>query len=163
MLLCCTSVVALSPAAAQDTAPTHALEAEVEARERAFAQSMADRDIERFAAFIDSEAVFFSGATALRGRDAIVSAWRPYFENAQAPFSWEPDQVEGLASGHLTLTSGPVHDPGGVLIGRFNSVWRRAEDGIWRVVFDKGCAVCPASAPTAPACSTPAPVAQTPD
>jgi hypothetical protein len=46
--------------------------------------------------------------------------------------------VEVLASGALALTSGPVRDAAGAVVGRFNSVWRREPDGVWMVVFDKG-------------------------
>ncbi len=163
LLLCCAITLAPILAAAQSVAPSSKAATAVEARERAFARSMADRDIQSFAAFIDTEAVFFSGDTPLRGRDAIVSAWARYFDGAKAPFSWEPDQVEALASGDLALTSGPVRDPDGTPIGRFNSVWRRTSDGVWRVVFDKGCPICPAATPPAPACSAAATAAHPSD
>ena len=109
----------------------------VEARERAFAKTMADRDFEAFLTFVSPEAVFF-GEDALRGKDAIGAAWRGYFDAPQAPFSWAPDTVEVLASGTLALTSGPVRAPSGEVVGRFNSIWRLDPDGVWRVVFDRG-------------------------
>jgi ketosteroid isomerase-like protein len=112
--------------------------AEVEAREIAFAKTMADRDFDAFLSFISPEAVFFNGNEALRGRDEIARAWAPYFEGASAPFSWHPDVVEVLASGHLALSSGPVRGASGDDVGRFNSIWRKEADGRWRVVFDKG-------------------------
>jgi len=115
-----------------------ALTAAVEARERAFAKTMADRDFEGFLSFVSPEAVFFGGNGALRGKDAIGAAWRRFFEGAQAPFSWEPDVVEVLDSGDLALTSGPVRLPSGEDGGRFNSIWRRDSDGVWRIVFDRG-------------------------
>lgn len=110
----------------------------VEARERAFAQTMADRDLEAFGTFISPEAVFFNGNEPIRGRDAVIRAWTPFFEGDTAPFSWEPDVVEVLESGGLALSSGPVLDPEGSQAGRFNSVWRLESDGEWYVVFDKG-------------------------
>jgi ketosteroid isomerase-like protein len=61
-----------------------------------------------------------------------------------APFSWEPEHVEVLASGTLALSSGPVFGRDGTRIGTFNSVWRLEADGRWRVVFDKGCPPCAA-------------------
>lgn len=114
------------------------LAAEVEARELAFADTMATRDFEGFARFIAPDAIFFQGDRPLRGREAVTAAWRAYFDGEQAPFSWRPDLVEVLESGDLALSSGPVFDPTGRRIGRFNSVWRRDADGNWRVVFDKG-------------------------
>ena len=111
---------------------------EVEAREIAFAKTMADRDSEAFLTFISPEAVFFSGNEPLRGHEAISKAWGPFFEGETAPFSWHPDVVEVLESGYLALSSGPVRKPSGETAGRFNSIWRKEEDGQWRVVFDKG-------------------------
>lgn len=111
---------------------------EVEAREIAFAQTMADRDLEAFLDFLSPEAIFFSDNGPLRGREEIGRAWAPYFSEPDAPFSWRPDLVEVLESGRLALSSGPVRDPSGEVVGRFNSIWRRDGDGQWRVVFDKG-------------------------
>jgi len=31
-----------------------------------------------------------------------------------------------------------VRDPSGRVVARFQSIWRRAAPGVWRVVFDKG-------------------------
>lgn len=112
--------------------------AEVRAREIAFAKTMADRDLDAFLTFVSPEAIFFSGNEPIRGRDEIVQAWAPFFEGPAAPFSWHPDVVEVLASGRLALSSGPVRDPSGEEVGRFNSIWRKDADGQWRVVFDKG-------------------------
>lgn len=111
---------------------------EVEAREIAFARTMSDRDFEAFLTFVSPEAVFFDGSDPLRGRDAIASVWRPYFQGPDAPFSWRPDVVQVLDSGTLALTSGPVLLPDGRSAGRFNSIWRRDPDGVWRVIFDRG-------------------------
>lgn len=130
--------VALLAAASGAEEPVETVEATVEAREIAFARTMADRDFDAFLSFISPEAVFFSGNEPLRGRDAIQQAWAPFFEGEAAPFSWHPDLVEVLPSGGLALSSGPVSAPSGEVAGRFNSIWRKDEDGQWRVVFDKG-------------------------
>lgn len=112
--------------------------ATVEAHEIAFAKTMADRDLEAFLSFVSPEAVFFAGNQPLRGREAIRAAWAPFFEGPTAPFSWQPDLVEVLASGDLALSSGPVYSAAGDQVGRFNTVWRRDGEGRWQVVFDKG-------------------------
>lgn len=111
---------------------------EVEAREIAFAKSMANRDFDAFLNFVSREAVFFNGNEPQRGHDAISQAWAPFFEGDTAPFSWHPDVIEVLESGRLALSSGPVRAASGEIVGRFNSIWRMDEDGQWRVVFDKG-------------------------
>lgn len=118
------------------------LAAEVKAAEKAFAKTMADRNIQAFAGYISDEGVFFGAKGPIRGREAVVTVWKRFFEGADAPFSWDPETAEVLPSGNLGLTSGPVHDPKGELIGTFTTVWRLETDGKWRVIFDKGCDVC---------------------
>ncbi len=110
----------------------------VKSMEIAFAKTMADRDLEAFKQFISPESVFFNGNEPLRGKDAIIQAWSPFFKEKAAPFSWYPDVIEVLESGQLALSSGPVLNGSNEEIGRFNSIWRLDADGQWRVVFDKG-------------------------
>lgn len=129
--------LATAPLTAQAPADT-ALVRTVREREVAFAATMAARDSVGFGRFIAEEAVFFGGAGAIRGRPAIIAAWQRFFVGPTAPFSWHPDVVEVLATGDLALTSGPVRDPDGNEIGRFNSIWRRDSQGSWKVVFDRG-------------------------
>ena len=114
------------------------LAAQVRAREVAFAKTMADRDHGAFATFVSEEALFL-GATVLRGREAVAEGWKPFFDSATAPFSWEPERVEVIDSGTLAISSGPVRNPEGKRVGTFNSTWRLEEDGKWRVVLDIGC------------------------
>jgi ketosteroid isomerase-like protein len=130
------------PAAAGGAAaPKRAeLERAVRDTERAFARTMADRDHAAFTRFLSAETVFFAGSRALRGRDAVASAWKPFYDGPVAPFSWAPETVEVLDSGRLALSSGPVHDPAGKRIATFTSIWRQEAPGVWRIVFDKGCA-----------------------
>lgn len=82
------------------TAPdASSAKAHVQAAERAFAHTMADRNHAQFASFISDEAVFFGGPSPLRGKAAVVQAWVRYFVAPTAPFTWEPDEVEVLAPG----------------------------------------------------------------
>jgi ketosteroid isomerase-like protein len=112
--------------------------AEVFAAERAFARSMAERDIAAFARLVAEDTLFFGGRNVLRGKAAVLEGWKAFFDGPNAPFSWEPDQVEVLASGQLALSTGPVRNPQGEPIARFNSIWQRQPDGRWLVIFDKG-------------------------
>lgn len=133
-----------SPLGAQAPAAEAAvLAAAVEAREIAFAQTMVDRDFDAFLAFVSDEAIFFAGETPLRGKEAVAAAWGRFYEGPNAPFSWEPDLVEVLESGELALSTGPVRNPAGEVVARFNSIWRLDPDGEWRVIFDKGCPLPP--------------------
>jgi ketosteroid isomerase-like protein len=119
-----------------------ALRQQVMDAERAFARTMADRDHAAFATFLSDEAVFFSGPQPLRGKQSVVESWARFYRTPEAPFSWEPDQVEVLESGTLAISSGPVHDASGKLVARFTSIWRFESPGRWRVVFDKGNPEC---------------------
>ena len=117
------------------------------AAERAFAKSMADRDMDAFASWLSDEAIFFTGSTPLRGKTAVLGWWSRYFASKEAPFSWDPDQVEVVASGTLALSTGLVRDPAGNVTGRFNSIWRLEAPDRWRIVFDKG---SPSPSPSKP-------------
>ncbi len=128
----------MSTEAAAQPLDAAAARAAVWAAEEAFARSMAERDFETFARHVAEEAIFFGGRGVLRGKPAVLAGWKPFFEGAQAPFAWAPDQVEVLASGQLALSTGPVRNPQGDVVARFNSVWQRQPDGRWQVVFDKG-------------------------
>jgi ketosteroid isomerase-like protein len=115
---------------------------QVRLTETAFARTMAERDWTAFQTHVADEAIFFSRTGVLRGKTAVSDGWKPFFSEAKAPFSWEPEQVEVLDSGTLALSSGPVLDPERKRIGTFQSIWRLEADGRWRIVFDKGCPRC---------------------
>jgi ketosteroid isomerase-like protein len=138
--------LALLFAAGVHAADPERLRQEVEDAERAFARSMAERDHAAFSTFLSEEAVFFSDDAPLRGKQQVAAAWKTYFQEPVAPFSWAPEQVVVLNSGTLALSSGPVRDPAGARFATFNSIWRLEPDGRWRVVFDKGSRDCPDSA-----------------
>jgi ketosteroid isomerase-like protein len=110
--------------------------------ERAFAATMKARDHAAFSSFLSEEAIFSGGVQPLRGKAAVAAEWKKFFAKPDAPFSWEPDEVEVLASGTLAKTSGPVYAPNGKLIARFQSVWRLEAPDTWRIVFDGGTEVC---------------------
>ena len=106
--------------------------------ERAFARSMADRDHAAFVSFLSEEAVFFSNDGVLRGKQQVAQGWKPLYDQAQPPFSWEPGQVEVLDSGTLAISTGPVYDPGNRLVATFTSIWRLEAPDTWRIIFDIG-------------------------
>ena len=125
-----------------DQGDRHVLRNQVIATENAFAATLADRNFTGFADFLSSEAIFFSGGNAARGKKEILDRWRKYFDGPKAPFSWESEKVEVLDSGSLALSSGPVRDAGGKRIATFSSIWRQESPGVWRIIFDSGCDAC---------------------
>lgn len=125
---------------AQPAIDLDALQREVWNTEVAFARSMAERDLAAFERHLSPHTVFWSGpqGSPLRGKAAVVAAWKRFYEGAQAPFSWAPDEVVVIGDGTLATSTGPVRDPSGKLIARFRSVWRREADGRWLIVLDRG-------------------------
>jgi ketosteroid isomerase-like protein len=140
------------PTSAQAPIDLDALQREVWNTEVAFARSMAERDLAAFERHLSPHTVFWSGpqGSPLRGKAAVVAAWKRFYEGAQAPFSWEPDEVVVIGDGALAASTGPVRDPSGKVVSRFRSVWRREADGRWLIVLDRGEAAdrpTPGSAP----------------
>lgn len=146
-LLAAGLVAVLSGCALAPAADSSRASAQVFATERAFAATMQARNHAAFSGFLSEEAIFFSAAKTLRGKQEVSAAWRRFFDKAAAPFSWEPETVEVLNSGTLALSSGPVRNPQGKVVAHFTSIWRLESPGIWRIVFDKGNDVCDCAAP----------------
>ena len=112
------------------------------AAERGFAASMAARNFDSFASYIDEDAVFINGGKPLRGKEAILKHWKQFFTSPKAPFAWEPTLVEISARNGMGYTQGPVTLEGGKVIATFYSTWKVQPDGSWKVVFDNGYDVC---------------------
>lgn len=141
----CLAIVASFAIAAP---PTNAeLKKQVADTERAFAATMKARDLAAFTNFLSDDTVFFSGPVPLHGKKAVTEFWKKFYDKPQAPFSWEPSEVEVLSSGTLAMSTGPVYDPSGKLISRFSSVWRLEPSGQWKIVFDHGWDVCDCKKP----------------
>lgn len=134
-------------AAAQTTAE---LEAQVRAAETAFAKTMADRDHAAFVSFLADDTVFFGPTGPQRGKEAVATAWKRFYEGPQAPFSWGPERVAVIGRGDLGYSSGPVKDPAGKSAGTYNSTWRREKDGTWKIVLDAACPPCDCGATPKP-------------
>lgn len=123
------------------------LEKQVADTERGFAKSMAERNHAAFTTFLSEEAIFFTGPTPVRGKQAVAAAWKRFYEKPDAPFSWEPKEVQVLDSGTLAISSGPVRDPTGKHFATYSSIWRQEAPGVWRIIFDKGEVVCDCAKP----------------
>lgn len=118
------------------------LKKQVADTERAFAATMKARDLAAFSSFLADDAVFFSGPVPLHGKKAVSEFWKQFYDKPQAPFSWEPAEVEVLASGDLAFSAGPVFDPQGRQLAKFSSIWKREKDGKWKIIFDHGWDAC---------------------
>jgi ketosteroid isomerase-like protein len=102
------------------------------------------QDVAAFKSFIDPDARFV-GASVQRGIDDVAAAWSVFFSDDAPQMKWRPRFVEVLNDGTLALSRGPyrmiVKGEDGAFTehwGTFNSVWRKQDDGAWKVVFDAG-------------------------
>jgi ketosteroid isomerase-like protein len=111
--------------------------AEVTATETAFAAAFAARDVAAFRRLLAPDTIWM-GKAPLHGPEAVMAAWMGLLTAPKPPFSWSPDLVLVLPSGDLARTTGPVLDPDGKQVGRFQSTWRRKPAGSWEIVFDFG-------------------------
>jgi ketosteroid isomerase-like protein len=141
--LFCAGLLSLAAVASAQRMSNAELKKQVADTERAFAATMKARDHAAFTSFLSQDAVFFSGkGEVLRGKEAVAKAWKGLYIAPEAPFSWEPDEVEVVGSGTLAYSGGTVYDLKGKPIGRFNSIWRLEAPNTWKIVFDRGGEVC---------------------
>jgi ketosteroid isomerase-like protein len=109
------------------------------AAERAFSALSVERGMKTaFLTNLAEDAVVFRPAPT-----SGMEVWRTR-SNPAATLEWAPDYAEISGAGDLGVTSGPWewrpaperHQP--TAHGHFISVWRRTEDGAWRVAADIG-------------------------
>lgn len=117
---------------------------DVRCREINFSKSAENKDAVAFSTFLDPDARFV-GNKVSHGIEEILAAWSSLLSAGGPDIKWRPQFVEVLEDGSLVLTRGPFRvittDEDGRPVerwGTFNSVWRKGEDGQWRVVFDAG-------------------------
>lgn len=125
------------------------LEQSLRAAEMAFAASVAEKNLERFESHLDPDAIFMGGRI-LAGKEAILDAWKVYFDDNAPVLEWHPEDVAVRANGKMGITRGPytlrTRTSDGqeeTRTGSFSSVWELQKDGRWRILFDSGCAPCP--------------------
>jgi pimeloyl-ACP methyl ester carboxylesterase/ketosteroid isomerase-like protein len=109
---------------------------EVRQSEIAFAKAFADHDLAKFGELLAEDATFFNGLGALRGKKAIVDGWSRMVNAPEAPMSWGPERVAVTAAGDIGFSTGPVYTAAGKLTAYYTSMWRKQQDGKWKVIFD---------------------------
>ena len=98
------------------------LQHQVFAVEHAFARGKAERKFDDFVRPLSEHAVSFGSRDVRRCKADVAARWKLFHADPQAPFSWEPDQMEVSPDGLLAHASGAVRDPTGKLISQFNSI-----------------------------------------
>jgi uncharacterized protein (TIGR02246 family) len=132
---------------------TAIFEQEIRQAETEFDRAAAEGNVGGFADLVAEDAVFF-GATALKGRAAVVAAWQPFLNpNSGLSLRWSPIEIEVASSGDLGVSRGEyrltrVAEDGSVSVGvgSFVTVWKRSDDGKWRAILDIGTPAEPAAA-----------------
>lgn len=139
--------LAAASAEAQTAAPNLQAAADVIVKsDAAFAQSVAEKNREKFLSFIADVTTFNGGsANELHGRDAVMKAWADFFAADGPTLSWTPIKGEVVGAGDVGYTTGrsvlrQKGTDGKVTErrGQYITIWRKQTDGAWKVVFDTG-------------------------
>ncbi|MCP4900433.1 MAG: hypothetical protein GY906_26005 [bacterium] len=96
---------------------------------------MANADLTESCEVLAEEKGLITCELVTREEKAIASACKRFFEWPDSKLSCHPENSSVLDSGKLGICSGPVFDPMGERVGRFNSVWQKERSGAWKIVF----------------------------
>lgn len=115
-------------------------------RDAEFSATLASGDAESFRAFFSEDAVLVGlDGTIARGRDAVFAAWKPIVDTPALQLTWHPlaatlsdDGAMGYTYGEWKRTRDGSDGSELLGTGRYATVWRRGQDGVWRVALDIG-------------------------
>lgn len=124
---------------------TETMQRDLMEADRTFAAETTERGLAGWLAWFDQDAaVFPRDRGVIRGMDRI----RAFYEETgfdPAGLQWQPERAVVSVDGTLGMTYGswvvvdPAEDGTPALArGKYMSVWRKGEDGKWRVVADMG-------------------------
>jgi ketosteroid isomerase-like protein len=105
----------------------------------------AAKDKAKFLALLAPDVVTFPDKPAI-GSDTMAQGWSKFFEPGDGPtLRWQPDVAEVFPSGDLGYTTGHWEFKGKdkegkprVGHGHYLTVWRKGQDGKWRMAVDIG-------------------------
>ncbi len=114
--------------------------------DRDFARATASRGVDGWISYFAEDGMMLpEGAPPIRGREAIRSLMASFFAVPGNSLEWEPRWSEISRSGDLGYTIGTSVstsvDSAGQPVskkGKYLTVWRKMEDGNWRVAADIG-------------------------
>jgi ketosteroid isomerase-like protein len=127
----------------------------VQEADRALSRASEARSIDAFTALLDTDTVFVSeSGPPARGREAVRVKWAVYFDPAGPSLTWEPYEGEVSSQGDLGYTRGRFlfhgKDGSGKPVterGEYLSIWRKQQDGTWRLVVDSSLPAADAGVP----------------
>ncbi|NIP18433.1 MAG: DUF4440 domain-containing protein [Xanthomonadales bacterium] len=110
------------------------------AADEAWSQSV--NDTEAFLSRFTDDASFMPAGAPLARGDAIRATWEALVSNPGFSLEWTATGAEVARSGDLGYTIGSfrlvleVDGTPMAMIGKFSTVWKRHEDGSWKVQVD---------------------------
>jgi ketosteroid isomerase-like protein len=126
--------------------PTAEMESLMEA-DRAFNRATAANGAAGWVSSFAEDGVMFRAGELVRGHEAIGEMMGPAFADPNFSLTWEPTHAEVSSAADLGYTIGRyesrrVGEAGDTVIGTgsYVSIWRRGDDGAWKVVLDIGSA-----------------------
>jgi ketosteroid isomerase-like protein len=139
------AVLAPLAACAESSADTAAAREQIRAADLAFARATAERGAEGWVSFFAADGKMFRPGQVVSGPDSIRAHVTPWFADAAFSLTWEPTFAEVATSGDLGYTYGRYQSRGRDSMGNavtgagwYVTVWRRDEDGTWKVALDIG-------------------------
>jgi len=111
-----------------------------------FASLVAEKGFAAFDGFFADDAVYLPMyEPLLEGREAIMSSFRPLFDDATVRLTWKPLRADIAKSGDLGWTTGSYEvtakDKDGATVvrhGKYVTIWRKQANGEWKAVLDGG-------------------------
>ncbi len=123
--------------------------------DKAFDAAVADAGMEGAAAWASYFAADggMNGVPPVHGREKVREAMAGFFAKPGNTLRWQPDFADVSRSGDLGYTLGSSRrlwtGPDGKRYtneGRYITVWKRQQDGAWKIVFDGGASTPPKAA-----------------
>ena len=111
-----------------------------------FAQSVAEKNRERFLSVLADQTTFAGGMpNEIHGRDAVMQRWSQFFMPDGPTLTWAPIKGEVFGAGDFGYTTGRSvfreRGPDGKIVeihSQYITVWGKQTDGSWKVIFDTG-------------------------
>ncbi|MFM7709417.1 MAG: hypothetical protein ACKO5C_00740 [Ferruginibacter sp.] len=112
--------------------------------DRSFSKYSQDSGMKKaYYQYLDNEGVLLrDGSSPLKGSDAIKYL-NNLEEDSSYTITWDPQQAETAQSGELGYTYGILKiwmkDMDSLMMGSYNRVWRKSENGEWKLLQDVHC------------------------
>lgn len=114
--------------------------------DREFDAQTAERGVDGWVSFFaKGGCMHVSSGETIVGHDAIREAMTPFFADPANSLRWQPASATMMIPGSVGFTTGPFQNRSrgedGEIVettGSYVSVWKKQEDGSWKVVFDTG-------------------------